>query len=201
MKKNILYSEYRIEEDGETTTFLNNGTLRMEPIDIGDGEFALQWHGFEMPATLPPHSAARLSSACTKWAKLCADLGYRGMINIDSIVTSDDKIIINEVNGRMGGCSHIHHVAETVLGKNYGDHYFINTRINVQAPDFNTLINSAPYKGMLFDRSVKRGVIVLVNDNIFTNTIQYMIISDCKEDLDLRERAFIDALEAGCAEK
>lgn len=166
----------------------------MSPTNPDDDNSPLVWTGFEMPAMLPPHSSFRASAAAAQWADMAGRMGYWGKINIDMIVTEQGDIIVNEVNGRLGGCSHIHVIAEKLLGRNYGDKYFIRSRNNIKSQPIDQLLNHNELASFFFTKSKKEGVILLVDDSIYTHEIQYMVVSSAPSKADEIEEKFLDSL-------
>ena len=59
-------------------TFLNCGEVRQAPI----------LSGLIMPSAVPPYQLASFIAGATELARLCCDLGYDGLVNIDGIVTT-----------------------------------------------------------------------------------------------------------------
>jgi hypothetical protein len=106
-----LTAEFKVDTAANAVTFLNCGEVRQAPI----------LSGLIMPSAVPPYQLASFIADATELARLCCDLGYDGLVNIDGIVTSSGTVIINEFNGRIGGCSHIHRVLESMVGPRYGD--------------------------------------------------------------------------------
>src|SRR5690242_12285734 len=101
-----LTAEFKVESARNAVTFLNCGEVRQAPI----------LSGLIMPSGVPAYQLGSFIADAAELARLCCDLGYDGLVNIDAIVTTDGKVIINEFNGRVGGCSHIHQILESVAG-------------------------------------------------------------------------------------
>ncbi|WP_434652290.1 hypothetical protein J3P96_15980 [Pseudomonas sp. R3-56] len=92
----ILYMEFYADQRLRKPVFLNWGEQRMEPL----------FRGFVIPPELPGYQAATFSSGATELARMCLDMGFQGLLDVDGIVTTDGEIIFNEINARAGGCSH-----------------------------------------------------------------------------------------------
>lgn len=107
----VFTSEFLCTPSKSRVEFLNWGQLRQAPT----------FDGLIMPPMAPPYLGARFIAGATEVARLCTDLGYDGLVNIDGLATEDGQIIFNEFNGRLGACSHMHRIAETVAGPDYGD--------------------------------------------------------------------------------
>lgn len=50
-------------------------------------------------------------------------MGYRGLINVDGILTPDGRCYLNEVNGRMGGSTHIDVIGHGLIGAGWNTNH------------------------------------------------------------------------------
>jgi hypothetical protein len=100
----MLYLEYFIGDDGRPR-FLNNGLVRLAPDDDPKAK-QLVWLGLDLPAALPSFSAGTVIAESCRLASVAADLGYRGFVNIDAIVTDGGTVVFNEINARWGRLFH-----------------------------------------------------------------------------------------------
>ena len=107
----VCYAEFEIKSDVKNPVFLNWGEQRMEPL------FA----GFDIPGTIPPYQAAKFISGATDLVRLAQELGFVGLIDVDGIITESGEVLFSEINGRFGGVSHLHYLAEKLVGVDYGD--------------------------------------------------------------------------------
>ncbi|KAA0563501.1 hypothetical protein F0342_11825 [Bacillus sp. CH30_1T] len=178
----VFYSEYHIGRQELKPTLLNFGDMRMEPV----------WNGFEIPTvSMNAYSLGEFISNSTVLADIARERGYEGNINIDAFLTMDGELLFSEINGRNGGCSHIHHVAQKLYGVNYADHYMILTRNKIKVgPDFKELLMALKDESLLVQEKGQEGVIILTEDIGRTGTIEYMVIGKGRERaLILEERA------------
>src|SRR5262249_8116702 len=107
----VLTAEFKVDAAGNAVTFVNCGEVRQAPI----------LSGLLMPAAVAPYPLGAFIPSATQPARLCCDLGDDGLVNVDGMVTAGGAVMINEINGRIGGCSHIHHILQAVAGRRYGD--------------------------------------------------------------------------------
>ena len=149
----VVYSEYYLDEHG-TTKYLNHGTMRMWPL----------WSGFEIPGHIPPKAQADFIHHSTKIASFANMLGYQGHLNIDAIVTHSGDVIFTEINGRTGGCTHVHAVAQHLLGPNYLNTYQITTFNKSFVRSFQDYTNLLTERDLHFSKQTGRGVIILSAD-------------------------------------
>ncbi|MFV5170601.1 hypothetical protein [Bacillus cereus] len=181
----VFYAELEVKEGVLRPYLLNFGDMRMEPV----------WNGFEIPTvSLRPYAIGEFISNCTKLTEVVMQRGYIGLINIDGILTSDGKIMISEINGRTGGSTHVHVVAQHLYGDTYGDNYTILTqnKVNIGNKAFGELLKELEVNKLLASKN-KEGV-VLLNDENQSKSIEYMIIGETREkayDLEKTFRAFL----------
>lgn len=106
-----VYVEVDCPDDGEVV-LLNGGQLRTDqdpPVLAG--------------LALPPRSVSgppweRFASEALRMARFMQGLGYRGLASIDAVIDQANNVWFNEVNARLGGSTHLHHIAETLTGSN-----------------------------------------------------------------------------------
>ncbi|MCZ4119898.1 hypothetical protein [Streptomyces sp. H39-S7] len=165
-----FYSEVDIPEPDAEPTVLNWGLMRMEPT----------WNGFVIPSPdLSGTAEAEMLSWSVEMAAYLQRTGYRGLLNCDSILTPDGRMLFSEVNARVGGCTHVHHAAARLLGDDYLRHYTLRTRNNLPCADFTALakiiddddlLGSGPAGGC--------GALLLVDDTTYNHVVQYLAYGD-----------------------
>jgi hypothetical protein len=119
----IFYFEYLIGADGQPR-ILDTG-LRRDAVGEPDAP-SLVWVGLEIPADLPPGTAARALTESGRLVDLAARLGYRGHLNVDGILTEDGELYFNEINARWGGCTSLHDIGEKLFGPHYADDHVVS---------------------------------------------------------------------------
>ncbi len=167
---NVFYSEFEIPRASESPHLLNYGDMRMEPV----------WNGFQIPPeTLSLQHAGEFVAASALLAEIAQRRGYTGKINIDGILTDQGQVLITEINGRLGGCTHLHELSQSLYGANYASHYAIVTRNNCRpvSRDFNELLNLLDTRGLLVQRPGQEGMIIATEDLSHSGTIEYMIVA------------------------
>lgn len=148
--KLVLTSEFLCIPSKNTLEFQDWGQLRQAPI----------FEGIIMPPQAPSYTAAHFISKATEIARLCMDLGFEGLINIDGIVTQDDTVVFNEFNGRVGACSHMHRIAETVAGRTYGDRLVMATFSVQSIFPIERVFDIVRAERLGFDRTADRGLVI-----------------------------------------
>ena len=103
-------------------------------------------------------------------------------MNIDGIVTTDGRVIVNEFNGRIGGCSHIHHILERAAGPRYGDELVVvshSRKIDLTIDQAFGLLEGSK---LAFDRDEGRGIIVTGEDAAGSGHLEYLSIAPSRAD-------------------
>jgi hypothetical protein len=144
----MFYLEYFISDDARPI-FLNSGTIRLRPDSDPDAK-ELVWVGLEIPADIPNSSFRSALSAVTRFVKITAEIGYRGPLNIDAIVTEANELIFNEVNARWGGGSIMHALGERLLGSQYAKKYVLSSIRNLGAPPLEQVLHTLDEHNLLF---------------------------------------------------
>ena len=162
-----ITAEFKVDAASNAVTFLNCGEVRQAPI----------LSGLIMPSAIPPYQLASFIADATELARLCCDLGYDGLVNIDGIVTTDGKVIVNEFNGRIGGCSHIHHILQAVAGPRYGDELVVVSHSRSVAISIDQAFGILDERKLTFDRNEGRGIVVTGEDAAGTGHLEYLSIA------------------------
>ncbi|WP_437573418.1 peptide ligase PGM1-related protein [Sorangium sp. So ce887] len=183
------YTELEIFVDGSRPYLLNFGEQRLDPI----------WVGFMIPChTLGPYHLAELLSVSMKLADVACARGYVGKLSCDAILTRDGRILFNEINGRLGGCSHIHVLASRFFGPRYGNDHTLLTRNNVKAGPFPRVLDLLEQDGLLYSPGREQGVVVLNEDTERTGTVEYMVAAPTRTAAQELEHRALRTLERSC---
>jgi hypothetical protein len=178
----ILYAEFLIERATSSVRFRNWGSPRMNP-----GCFGL----LIPPSTVSPFLSARFIAGATEVARIACELGFDGLLDVDGIVTTQGDVIFNEVNGRTGGCSHVHAICEKLLGPGYGDHTVVATSNEVKTRSLSKLMSRLREMDLAFDRQTQKGVVVTAEDSDKSGRLEVLSIG--------RSEAEVLELEASLA--
>lgn len=173
-------AEFKVEPARNAVTFLNCGEVRQAPI----------LSGLIMPSAVPPYRLASFITSATELARLCCDLGYEGLVNVDGILTVDGDVIINEINGRIGGCSHIHHILASAAGASYGDKLVVVSHSSTVAMPVERAFDVLDEQALTFDAATGRGVIVTGEDTQQSGLLEYLSIAPTREEALRLESAF-----------
>jgi hypothetical protein len=173
-----FYFEYWIDDHG-SAVFLNSGTIRLRP-DSDPNAKELVWVGLDIPAELPSFSSASALTLSMQFAKLAAQIGYRGPINIDAIVTSSGDLIFNESNARWGGGLVLHTLGERLLGKQYANHHVLSSLRDVKSPPKTEVLDILREHSLLFNPESKEGVIVLAYGEFQKDTMECLLLGSSR---------------------
>lgn len=148
-----IYIELAIEADAVRT--VGYGEMRMKPVNNG--------------LIVPPPSSGLpafdgfLTSA-RRLGVVYQAVGYRGRVSLDAIVTPDGAILFNELNGRVGGSTHIHHIGELVIGGDYLRDRTLLARNRCAWQSVAEAIRVLAESGLQYDPASRSGVLVTGDD-------------------------------------
>ncbi len=174
LASSLFYLEFEIEENG-SIAYVNSGNIRLHGSE-GRAERALVWTGLELPSDLSNEQYSTAYAHAYRFVELARTLGYRGMINIDAIFSIDGRLLFNEANGRWGGGSVLHSIADRLLGADWSHSYVISSVRNVRLNSLQTALDCFVDEGLLFDRIHKEGVIPLAADQE-AGTVECLVIA------------------------
>lgn len=89
-------------------------------------------------------------------------MGYRGLTNIDAILTPDGRVLFNEINGRYGGSTHLFAIGEKVVGSDYLTDRCMIERRECGYPAFDVAREELDSHGLAYDQATRTGVIIPV---------------------------------------
>ncbi|MFF8611016.1 peptide ligase PGM1-related protein [Streptomyces sp. NPDC015346] len=155
-------------EDGPPHV-LNIGEMLMEPV----------WNGFIMPApdTLAENVHDTLVENALRLAAGMRDFGYRGLVNIDAIVAPDGHVWFNEVNARLGGCTHLHHLAAVLLGPHWQRDHVLATHNDLPTRSLPQLLKKLDEHRLAFTASTGQGVVITADDSRRSGTVEYAVLA------------------------
>ena len=117
-----------------------------------------------------------------------------GPLNVDGIVTESGTVLFNEVNGRFGGSSHVHYLAELAIGPDYGDQVAVLTRNKIAAPHFRDALEILEAEGLAFSRKTGEGIIITGEDTARTGNLGFMTIGATRARAEALEARFTECM-------
>jgi hypothetical protein len=184
-------AEFQIDAGSNTVTFLSCGEVRQAPI----------LSGIVMPWTLPPTLGGIFVAGATELARMCCDLGYDGLINIDGIITVDGRVIYNEFNGRVGGCSHMHHILQSVAGAGYGDTLAVASHSRDITVGIERVLGILRQAKLDFAAESGRGIILTAEDAAGSGFLEYLSVARTHAEALQLESVFERMLDRGFYEE
>ncbi|MEO3849885.1 peptide ligase PGM1-related protein [Streptomyces sp. B8F3] len=157
-----FWFEFHIDDQGRPD-LRNSGTFRRRP-DTDPTKPAMVWVGLDLPAQLPTFSSANAMSLMTRIVDLCAQVGYRGYVNVDGILTPDEGILINEVNGRWGGGLVVDVIGRRLVGENYADERVMSTSTDIQTLPLSDALGILDTSGIGYTAESREGIIIISSD-------------------------------------
>jgi hypothetical protein len=185
--KNTVYAEYEIHEQG-TFEIISYGIVRMEGVADKRGKGMANWIGFEIPFKDRSNSTTEFLHYCEKLASCIAQLGFVGKINFDAIVCDDNRVLFTEINGRLGGCSHLPLLAKKFIGKLFLSEATLLTRNRVPIINFEQTTKIAE---KLSKKVPDCGIVILNEDMACLKVIEYMVYAPIKTKALLLESEFL----------
>ena len=189
--KYTIYSEYEIFPNKLGYKRNSHGIVRMDSSGDKRGNGMTNWIGFQIPFALPKSVSDAFLSQSNLLAQVVSSLGYNGHINFDAIVTNDDDVLFTEINGRLGGCTHLHFIAEKLISSNYLATHCILTRNRVVITDLAHAFKAA---SSLCTASQSSGIIILNEDMTTMGTIEYMVYAPSVAEASFMEKKFAQLL-------
>ncbi|MGW5049852.1 preATP grasp domain-containing protein [Actinokineospora sp. NPDC004072] len=144
-----------VEVGAEAATLVADGVMRMKPII----------NGVIIPIPPPTSQLAAFpgfQAHAIALGEAMRAMGYRGITNIDAMVTPDGRILFNEWNARLGGCSHLYRIGERVLGGDYLADRCMVERRGCPFPAFDATLAKLVDSGLAYDQRTRTGVLVSV---------------------------------------
>ncbi|MFF3222374.1 peptide ligase PGM1-related protein [Nocardia suismassiliense] len=89
-------------------------------------------------------------------------MGYRGLTNVDAILTPNGRVLFNEWNGRYGGSTHLFAIGERVVGSGYLDDRCLIEQRDCAFPAFDVAWRTLKDSGLAYDPAARTGVIIPV---------------------------------------
>jgi hypothetical protein len=146
-----IYVELRLGD--HSVGVFGHGEMRMKPVNSG---------------LVVPCPSARLTAfpgfldAARRLCEPVRAMGYRGHSSVDAIVTPDEEILLTEWNIRPGGSTHIHFIAEQVVGGAEDQDRVLIERRSAELPPIDETVAKLEACGIAYDPGRRRGVLVTV---------------------------------------
>lgn len=111
-----------------------------------------------------------------------AELGYRGVFDMDLIVSTENKLFAVEANLRRTGGTHAHEFCKTLLGDDYAKKHYVYLQ-DMSVPDSRKRVFGEISKKYAFNPKNEIGIIPVNPDMLEVNKAPILIIAPNKSDL------------------
>ncbi|WP_409496859.1 peptide ligase PGM1-related protein [Amycolatopsis sp. cmx-11-12] len=143
-----VYLELQVDDEGIRE--FGRGEMLMSPTN----------DGIAVPGGLANVSGYQaFRTDALRLAETVRSLGYRGFMSVDGMATAAGRVLVNEINVRDGGSTHVHHLAERVLGAAQGGKHMV-TKVRHTDHDFSDTLKRIEGGGFGFDLAAKTGVVL-----------------------------------------
>ncbi|MBN6040419.1 peptide ligase PGM1-related protein [Amycolatopsis sp. 195334CR] len=144
------------------------GEMRMEPIFDG-----IAIHSEVGSATV----REAYHDALVRLCEPVAAMGYRGLINIDGIITPDGGMLLTEFNGRVGGTSHLDWLGRALVGEDYFTESVMLTRNHWRVGSTAEAVAKVRAAGLEFDAGRGEGVLITGDHTAQTGVLEYCVLA------------------------
>jgi hypothetical protein len=150
-----LYAEVVCGDDGV-------GTGKIGELKFEDGRIARE----VFPAQEVPNTVlAQLQHAADRLAQAYRAAGYRGFLSLDSVVTSDGRVLFTEANARYTSSTHLHQrIAHRVARVADAPERVVVQTLSPpswQLQSLSELLEKLSRHGLAFDPALRRGVLAV----------------------------------------
>jgi hypothetical protein len=176
-----VYVEFMVTDDG--VALLGHGQMTMNPV----------LEGVIAPAVaLTPAEATELVAMGRRMCEPYRQLGYRGVLTPDVIVTPERELLFSEVNGRISGATHLYTaVAECLGGPSALSDRVIVERGGWRVPSFGAAVDRLETTGLGLDPVKRVGVVLVCDMSRIDGTVRYCVIGEDLAAARERERELI----------
>lgn len=139
----------------ESVRVFGNGKVRMRPV----------CDGVVIPVPPPGSQTDAFPGFLANLEALAVamrSMGYRGLTNIDAVITPDGRVLFNEFNARYGGSTHLFAIGERVVGGDYLADRCLIERRECAFPAFDVALRRLTEHGLAYDPATRTGVLIQV---------------------------------------
>ncbi|GAB2580642.1 peptide ligase PGM1-related protein [Streptomyces capparidis] len=188
-----FYAELCIDEGG-TASLQHVGSIRGEDArlkELGERESL----GLDMPVDLKPGPRGTVGSVLLAAAQVAADIGYRGVLNVDGITTTNGEFVLNEMNARWGGGTMLHALARRLRGPDWSDQCRVRSLRGLPARAHRTFVAAMEARGVAFDPRRGAGAILVACDPSRSDLMECVLFGDDWDEITAIESAIFDLLD------
>lgn len=106
-------------------------------------------------------------------------IGFRGTMGVDGIRTADGKVLLNEVNGRFTGSTHLFQlIGRRLIGEDFLERRVIIGRSTLKVPSFSSAITLIKSNELSYDPQSRCGVILVCDYGKANKTVKYYAVAE-----------------------
>lgn len=177
-----FYLEYDLT--GEVPLLVSTGSIRY---DDYVSDTPPKWIGLDIPFGLNSVDGATAVSLGQLIVGAVHALGYRGMLNLDGIVTAKGQIVFQEVNARWGGGLVYDVIARRLLGEYYLRTHILRSLLDIPKMDHAELQNRLTKAGIHYSHERREGALILASRSDLGGGAEILLISPSDRGVDEME--------------
>lgn len=163
-----IFAEFELGAEG--VQFAGIGEMLAAP--IADGQVI-------PPVGLSPISVAEIIDQGHRLSVALHNMGYRGILSADAIVTPEGQVMFSEYNGRITGSTHIYStVGKRLVGEQWMKKRVLLERRGWTAPSFQAAVDNLYHSGLTYDHEQKTGVVLTGTFIPARQVISYTIVAE-----------------------
>jgi Pre ATP-grasp domain/PGM1 C-terminal domain len=145
-----VWAEVSVTDDA--VRVVGTGEMRMKPVI----------NGVVIPAPPTTTEDPDFLAGATRLGEAMRAMGYRGLTNIDAMVTPGGAVLFNEINARLGGSSHLYAIGERIIGGDYLDDRRLIERRDCAFGAFPEAVTRLADRGLAYDPRTRSGIVVTI---------------------------------------
>lgn len=177
-----VYAGFFVSDDGVSR--YGEGEMRMMPVING-----LVTPGPSVPPEFLGHAE--------EVAGATREMGYRGQLSVDGVVTPDGDVFLTEFNARSGGATHNHCILRGLVGR--PDRVLLDRR-RCDLPPLEQLLAALEDAGIGYDSVTSTGVVITVHDGgTGEQTGEFCVVAEDLETARRHEGVVLDIIGGAAA--
>ncbi|MWV31177.1 hypothetical protein [Rathayibacter iranicus] len=184
-----FYLEYDLGD--QAPRLVSTGSIRYgEP----SAEIPPQWIGLDIPFGLGATDGTNAVSQGQLIVSAVHALGYKGMLNVDGIVTPVGEPVFQEINARWGGGLVYDVIGRRLVGASYSRSHLLRSLLDTPKADFAVLHDRLIAADVHYSHERGSGALILGTRSDLADGSEILLITATENDMDELESAVRSAL-------